>query len=147
MNWLFWQMGSAPFVGGGFGHFYAYAPIHIKYAIDRYAMEAKRQMDVLDRHLADKQFVAGTEYTIADMAIWPWYGKLALDQSYPNAGKFLQAADYKNVKRWADEIAARPGVKRGAMVNKVNGPLSEQLHERHDASDFDTKTQDKIAKT
>jgi Glutathione S-transferase len=145
-NWLFWQMGSAPFVGGGFGHFYAYAPIHIKYAIDRYAMEAKRQMDVLDKHLADKQFVAGSEYTIADMAIWPWYGRLALDQSYPNAGTFLDTQIYKNVKRWADEIAARPAVKRGVMVNKTSGDPSEQLHERHDASDFDTKTQDKIGK-
>jgi GST-like protein len=144
MNWLFWQMGSAPFLGGGFGHFYAYAPIHIKYAIDRYAMEAKRQMDVLDQQLAQNKFVAGSEYTIADMAIWPWYGKLALNQSYPNAGVFLDTGIYKNVKRWADEIAARPAVKRGCMVNKATGELSEQLHERHDASDFDTKTQDKI---
>lgn len=144
MNWLFWQMGSAPFVGGGFGHFYAYAPIHIKYAIDRYAMETKRQMDVLDQHLANNKFFAGDEYTIADMAIWPWYGKLALDQSYPNAGTFLDTGIYKNVKRWADEIAARPAVKRGCMVNKTSGDPSEQLHERHDASDFDTKTQDKI---
>src|SRR5690606_38647054 len=142
--WLFWQMGSAPFVGGGFGHFYAYAPIHIKYAIDRYAMEAKRQMDVLDQHLANNKYVAGDEYTIADMAIWPWYGKLALDQSYPNAGTFLDTKIYTNVKRWADEIAARPAVKRGCMVNKTSGDPSEQLHERHDASDFDTKTQDKI---
>ncbi|SMD14130.1 glutathione-dependent disulfide-bond oxidoreductase [Rhizobium sp. RU36D] len=145
MNWLFWQMGSAPFVGGGFGHFYAYAPIKIQYAIDRYAMETKRQLDVLDRNLADRQFVAGDEYTIADMAIWPWYGKLALDQSYPNAGTFLQTGKYTNVLRWAKELAARPALKRGIIVNKANGAPSEQLHERHDASDFETKTQDKIA--
>lgn len=145
MNWLFWQMGSAPFVGGGFGHFYAYAPIHIKYAIDRYAMEAKRQMDVLDRHLADNQFMAGKDYTIADMAIWPWYGKLALNQSYPNAGVFLDTKTYKNVARWANELAERPALIRGCMVNRTSGELSGQLHERHDASDFDLKTQDKIA--
>ncbi|WP_421592678.1 glutathione-dependent disulfide-bond oxidoreductase [Shinella sp. M27] len=143
-NWLFWQMGSAPFLGGGFGHFYAYAPIHIKYAIDRYAMEVKRQLDVLDRHLADNQYVAGTDYTIADMAIWPWYGALALGQAYGDAGTFLDVQSYKNVQRWTAEIAARPAVKRGRMVNKLTGDPSEQLHERHDASDFDTKTQDKI---
>ncbi len=147
LNWLFWQMGSAPFLGGGFGHFYAYAPIHIKYAIDRYAMEAKRQMDVLDKHLADNRYMAGSDYSIADMAIWPWYGNLALGQSYPNADVFLDAASYENVKRWADEIAARPAVKRGRMVNKASGDPSEQLHERHDAADFDTKTQDKIGKS
>lgn len=146
MNWLFWQMGSAPFMGGGFGHFYAYAPVKIKYAIDRYAMETKRQMDVLDRHLANNQFVAGSDYTIADMAIWPWYGKLPLGQSYPNAEIFLEAEKYTNVLRWAKEIAARPAVKRGIIVNKMSGDPSEQLHERHDASDFETKTQDKIAK-
>jgi GST-like protein len=143
-NWLFWQMGSAPFLGGGFGHFYAYAPIHIKYAIDRYAMEVKRQLDVLDRHLADNQYMAGTDYTIADMAIWPWYGALALGQAYGDAGTFLDVQSYKNVQRWTAEIAARPAVKRGRMVNKLTGDPSEQLHERHDASDFDTKTQDKI---
>jgi len=146
LNWLFWQMGSAPFLGGGFGHFYAYAPIHIKYAIDRFAMEAKRQMDVLDRHLAENRYMAGDEYSIADIAIWPWYGNLARGQSYPKAEVFLEAASYKNVKRWADEIAERPAVKRGRMVNKASGDPSEQLHERHDASDFDTKTQDKIGK-
>lgn len=143
-NWLFWQMGSAPFLGGGFGHFYAYAPIHIKYAIDRYAMEVKRQLDVLDRHLADNQYVAGADYTIADMAIWPWYGGLALGQAYGDAGTFLDVQIYKNVQRWTAEIAARPAVKRGRMVNKLTGDPSEQLHERHDASDFETKTQDKI---
>lgn len=147
LNWLFWQMGSAPFFGGGFGHFYAYAPIHIKYAIDRFAMEAKRQMDVLDRHLAESRYMAGDEYSIADIAIWPWYGNLARGQSYPKAEVFLEAASYKNVKRWADEIAERPAVKRGRMVNKASGDPSEQLHERHDASDFDTKTQDKTGKS
>ena len=147
LNWLFWQMGSAPFLGGGFGHFYAYAPIHIKYAIDRFAMEAKRQMDVLDRHLAESRYMAGDEYSIADIAIWPWYGNLARGQSYPKAEVFLEVASYKNVKRWADEIAERPAVKRGRMVNKASGDPSEQLHERHDASDFDTKTQDKIGKS
>jgi len=147
LNWLFWQMGSAPFLGGGFGHFYAYAPIHIKYAIDRFAMEAKRQMDVLDRHLVENRYMAGDEYSIADIAIWPWYGNLARGQSYPKAEVFLEAASYKNVKRWADEIAERPAVKRGRMVNKASGDPSEQLHERHDASDFDTKTQDKIGKS
>ncbi|NTJ43437.1 glutathione-dependent disulfide-bond oxidoreductase [Agrobacterium larrymoorei] len=147
LNWLFWQMGSAPFLGGGFGHFYAYAPIHIKYAIDRFAMESKRQLDVLDRHLANNRYMAGDEYSIADIAIWPWYGNLARGQSYPNAEVFLDAASYKNVKRWADEIAERPAVKRGRMVNKASGDPSEQLHERHDASDFETKTQDKIGKS
>jgi len=145
MNWLFWQMGSAPFLGGGFGHFYAYAPMHIKYAIDRYAMEVKRQLDVLDRHLVRNQFMAGSEYTIADMAIWPWYGRLALGQAYGDAGTFLEASGYRNLMRWTNEIAARPAVKRGCMVNRTSGDPAGQLHERHDASDFDTKTQDKIA--
>ena len=143
LSWLFWQMGSAPFLGGGFGHFYAYAPFKIEYAIDRYAMEVKRQLDVLDRRLAETKFVAGDEYTIADMAIWPWYGGLAKGWQY-GAGEFLQVQDYKNVQRWAEEIFQRPAVKRGRMVNRVTGEPSEQLHERHDASDFDTKTQDKI---
>lgn len=145
LNWLFWQMGSAPFVGGGFGHFFSYAPMKIQYAIDRYAMEAKRQLDVLNRQLAENEFVSGSEYTIADMAIWPWYGRLALDESYPDAGTFLSTHEYKNVLRWAKQLAARPALQRGVMVNKTSGPLSEQLHERHDASDFETKTQDKIA--
>ncbi|HSX73259.1 MAG TPA: glutathione-dependent disulfide-bond oxidoreductase [Shinella sp.] len=143
-NWLFWQMGSAPFLGGGFGHFYAYAPIRIQYAIDRYAMEVKRQLDVLDRHLADNRFMAGDDYTIADMAIWPWYGNLALGQAYGDAGTFLDVASYGHVQRWTAEIAARPAVKRGRMVNRLSGDPTEQLHERHDASDFDTKTQDKL---
>ncbi len=143
-NWLFWQMGSAPFLGGGFGHFYAYAPIRIQYAIDRYAMEVKRQLDVLDRHLADNQFMAGSEYTIADMAIWPWYGAIALGQAYGDAGTFLDVQTYKNVQRWTAEIAARPAVQRGRKVNRLSGDPADQLHERHDASDFDTKTQDKI---
>ena len=145
MNWLFWQMGSAPFLGGGFGHFFAYAPMHIKYAIDRYAMEAKRQMDVLDRHLADHQFMAGSEYSIADMAIWPWYGKVTIDQSYPNATEFLEGRSYKNVLRWTEEVGARPAVKRGVMVNRISGDPAGQLPERHDASDFETRTADKIA--
>ncbi len=146
MNWLFWQMGSAPFLGGGFGHFYAYAPMKIKYAIDRYAMEVKRQLDVLDRHLADNKYMAGSEYSIADMAIWPWYGNLAQGKAYGDAGDFLDVGSYKHLQRWTAEIFARPGVQRGRMVNRVSGEPSEQLHERHDASDFDTKTQDKIAK-
>ncbi|WP_296067052.1 glutathione-dependent disulfide-bond oxidoreductase [uncultured Agrobacterium sp.] len=146
LNWLFWQMGSAPFLGGGFGHFYAYAPIKIKYAIDRYAMEVKRQLDVLDRHLAENQYLAGSEYTIADMAVWPWYGKIALGQAYGDAGAFLEADGYKNVMRWTLEVGERPAVERGVIVNKTSGDPSEQLHERHDASDFDTKTQDKIGK-
>ena len=146
LNWLFWQMGSAPFLGGGFGHFYAYAPVKIKYAIDRYAMEVKRQLDVLDRHLAENRYLAGDEYTIADMAVWPWYGKIALGQAYGDAGAFLEADGYKNVMRWTLEIGERPAVKRGVIVNKTSGDPSEQLHERHDASDFETKTQDKIGK-
>lgn len=144
LNWLFWQMGSAPYLGGGFGHFYAYAPEKFEYAIDRFAMETKRQMDVLDRHLADNQFMAGDEYSIADMAIWAWYGALALGRLY-DAGEFLDVTSYKNVVRWAEEIGKRPAVIRGRKVNRINGPLEDQLHERHDASDFDTKTQDKVA--
>ena len=144
LNWLFWQMGSAPFLGGGFGHFYAYAPEKIEYAINRYAMEAKRQLDVLDRELANRPFIAGDSYTIADMAIWPWYGQLALGRLY-SAGEFLDVSNYKNVQRWAQAIDARPAVQRGRMVNRLSGEPSSQLHERHDASDFDTRTQDKIA--
>lgn len=143
MNWLFWQMGSAPYLGGGFGHFYAYAPFKIEYAIDRFAMEAKRQMDVLDRNLADREFMAGDEYSIADMAIWPWYGALAKGIIY-DAGEFLQVHEYKNVIRWTDQLAEREAVKRGRMVNRTFGEPSSQLRERHDASDFDTKTQDKL---
>ena len=143
MNWLFWQMGSAPYLGGGFGHFYAYAPVKIEYAIDRFAMEAKRQMDVLDRNLADREFMAGDEYSIADMAIWPWYGALAKGIIY-EAGEFLQVHEYKNVIRWTDQLAEREAVKRGRMVNRTFGDPSSQLRERHDASDFDMKTQDKL---
>ena len=143
LSWLFWQVGSAPFLGGGFGHFYAYAPIKIEYAIDRYAMETKRQMDVLNRHLADHRYMCGDEYTIADMAIWPWYGGMAKGLLY-EGGEFLQVHEYTNVIRWADELAERPGVKRGRMVNRVSGDPSSQLHERHDASDFDLRTQDKL---
>ena len=143
LSWLFWQMGSAPFVGGGFGHFYAYAPEKIEYAIDRYAMETKRQLDVLDRRLADNEFVAGSEYTIADMAIWPWYGGMVKGLQY-EAGEFLSVHEYKNVLRWAEQLAARPAVARGRKVNRTSGDPAAQLHERHDASDFDTKTQDKI---
>lgn len=143
LSWLFWQVGSAPFLGGGFGHFYAYAPIKIEYAIDRYAMETKRQMDVLNRHLADHRYMCGDEYTIADMAIWPWYGGMAKGLLY-EGGEFLQVHEYTNVIRWADELAERPGVKRGRMVNRVSGEPSSQLHERHDASDFDLRTQDKL---
>ena len=143
LSWLFWQVGSAPFLGGGFGHFYAYAPIKIEYAIDRYAMETKRQMDVLDRHLADNRYMCGDDYTIADMAIWPWYGGMAKGLLY-EGGEFLQVHEYTNVIRWADELAERPGVKRGRMVNRVSGDPSSQLHERHDASDFDLRTQDKL---
>ena len=144
LSWLFWQMGSAPFLGGGFGHFYAYAPHKIQYAIDRYAMETKRQMDVLDRRLADSAFVAGDSYTIADMAIWPWYGALAKGQLY-EAGEFLQAHSYTHVLRWADMLAQRPAVRRGRMVNRRFGDPASQLHERHDASDFELRTQDKLA--
>ncbi|MCE8011443.1 glutathione-dependent disulfide-bond oxidoreductase [Billgrantia desiderata] len=142
LNWLFWQMGSAPYLGGGFGHFYAYAPTKIEYAIDRFAMEAKRQLDVLDRRLAESRYLGGDDYTIADIANWAWYGQLALDRVY-DAGEFLQVQDYEHVQRWAREIDARPAVKRGRMVNRTFGPLEQQLHERHDASDFETNTQDK----
>jgi GST-like protein len=144
LSWLFWQMGSAPYLGGGFGHFYAYAPTKIEYAIDRFAMEAKRQLDVLDRRLAESRYLGGKDYTIADMAVWPWYGALAKGQIY-GAGEFLSVHEYKHVNRWADEIAQRPAVKRGRIVNRLQGDPAAQLHERHDASDFDTKTQDKVA--
>jgi len=143
LSWLFWQMGSAPYLGGGFGHFYAYAPTKIEYAIDRFAMETKRQLDVLDRRLAESRYLAGDEYTIADMAVWPWYGTLAKGQLY-EAGEFLQVGEYRNVLRWTDEIAQRPAVQRGRMVNRTWGQPTSQLHERHDASDFDTRTQDKL---
>jgi GST-like protein len=142
INWLFWQMGSAPYLGGGFGHFYAYAPYKMEYPIDRFSMEVKRQLDVLDRQLAENPFIAGDDYTIADMAIFPWYGNLALGRQY-NAGEFLDVASYKNVVAWAEKLDARPAVKRGRMVNRTSGEPHEQLRERHDASDFDTKTQDK----
>ena len=143
LSWLFWQMGSAPFLGGGFGHFYAYAPEKIEYAINRYAMEVKRQLDVLDRHLAGREYMAGGEYTIADMAIWPWYGNLVKGLLY-EAGTFLDVQAYANVVRWTDAIAQRPAVKRGRMVNRAFGDPASQLHERHDAGDFDTRTQDKL---
>ena len=142
MNWLFWQMGSAPYLGGGFGHFYAYAPTKMEYAIDRFAMEVKRQLDVLDRRLAESAYISGDDYTIADIAIFPWYGGLVKGWQY-GAAEFLSVQDYKNVQRWADVILARPAVKRGRMVNRMSGEPSEQLRERHDSSDFDTKTQDK----
>ncbi len=143
LSWLFWQMGSAPYLGGGFGHFYAYAPFKIEYAIDRFAMETKRQLDVLDRRLADNEYLAGDQYTIADIAVFPWYGGLAQGLLY-GAGEFLSVQDYKNVQRWTAAIASRPAVKRGRMVNRVSGDPAKQLHERHDASDFETRTQDKI---
>ncbi len=144
LSWLFWQVGSAPFLGGGFGHFYAYAPVKLQYPIDRYAMEVKRQMDVLNRHLATHRYMVGDTYTIADMAIWPWYGALSKGQLY-EAGEFLQVHEYTHVVRWAEEIAQRPGARRGRMVNRVMGDPASQLHERHDASDFETNTQDKLA--
>jgi GST-like protein len=143
LSWLFWQMGSAPFLGGGFGHFYAYAPTKIEYAIDRYAMEVKRQLDVLDRRLAESKYLAGDDYTIADIAVWPWYGGLAKGLAY-GAGEFLSVQDYKNVQRWTDQIGERPAVKRGRMVNRAFGEPAEQLRERHDASDFELRTQDKL---
>ena len=143
LSWLFWQMGSAPFLGGGFGHFYAYAPTKLEYPINRYAMEVKRQLDVLDRRLADNEFISGSDYTIADMAIWPWYGGLVKGWQY-GAAEFLSVQDYENVLRWADQLLARPAVARGRKVNRTSGEPSGQLHERHDASDFDTKTQDKV---
>lgn len=145
LSWLFWQMGSAPYLGGGFGHFYAYAPSKIEYAIDRFAMEVKRQLDVLDRRLAESEYLAGPEYTVADIAVWPWYGALVKGLLYGESGRFLQVQDYKNVLRWDETIAARAAVQRGRKVNRISGPPSDQLHERHDAGDFDTKTQDKVA--
>jgi GSH-dependent disulfide-bond oxidoreductase len=144
LSWLFWQMGSAPYLGGGFGHFYAYAPTKIEYAIDRFAMETKRQLDVLDRRLGETAYLAGDAYTIADIAVWPWYGGLAKGLLY-GAGEFLSVKDYKNVQRWADVIGERPAVKRGRIVNRLQGDPAAQLHERHDASDFDLRTQDKLA--
>jgi GST-like protein len=143
LSWLMWQMGSAPFLGGGFGHFYAYAPFKQEYPINRYAMEVKRQLDVLDRQLAESEYIAGSDYTIADMAIWPWYGALAKGLVY-DAGEFLQVQEYRNVQRWTDQLAARPAVRRGRMVNRVAGDPASQLRERHDASDFDLRTQDKL---
>jgi GST-like protein len=143
LSWLFWQMGSTPYVGGGFGHFYAYAPEKIEYAIDRFAMETKRLLDVLDRRLGESRYLAGDALTIADIANFPWYGGLVEGSAY-NAGEFLSVQDYKNVKRWADEIGARPAVRRGRMVNRTSGDPAKQLRERHDASDFETKTQDKL---
>jgi GST-like protein len=143
LSWLFWQMGSAPYLGGGFGHFYAYAPTKMEYPIDRFTMEVKRQLDVLDRRLGESAYLAGDDYTIADIATWPWYGALAKGWLY-GAAEFLQVQDYTNLQRWADAIFARPAVQRGRMVNRVTGEASSQLHERHDASDFDTRTQDKL---
>ena len=143
LSWLFWQMGSAPYLGGGFGHFYAYAPEKIEYAINRFAMETKRQLDVLDRHLAENEYMCGDEYTIADMAIWPWYGQLLLNRLYDGA-EFLDAPSYKHVNRWTGQIGDREAVKRGRMVNRVQGDPETQLHERHDASDFELRTQDKL---
>jgi GSH-dependent disulfide-bond oxidoreductase len=144
LSWLFWQMGSAPYVGGGFGHFYAYAPVKIEYAIDRFAMETKRQLDVLNRRLADNEYIAGDTYTIADIAIFPWYGSLAKGWAY-NAAEFLSVQEYTHVQRWVDMLLARPAVQRGRMVNRTSGEPATQLHERHDASDFQNKTQDKLA--
>ena len=143
LSWLFWQMGSAPYLGGGFGHFYAYAPSKMEYPINRFAMEVKRQLDVLDKRLAQTEYLGGSAYTIADIAVWPWYGALVKGVVY-GAGEFLQVQEYKNVQRWTDQIARRPAVKRGRMVNRTSGEPSSQLHERHDASDFDTKTADKF---
>jgi GSH-dependent disulfide-bond oxidoreductase len=143
LNWLFWQMGAAPHLGGGFGHFYAYAPVKIKYCIDRFAMEVKRQLDLLDKHLANNQYICGDEYTIADIAIWPWYSGVLSNEAY-EAAEFLDVKSYTSLQRWAKEIAQREAVIRGRKVNRPFGPLEDQLHERHDASDFDTKTQDKL---
>ncbi|WP_024515473.1 glutathione-dependent disulfide-bond oxidoreductase [Bradyrhizobium sp. Tv2a-2] len=143
LSWLFWQMGSAPYLGGGFGHFYAYAPSKMEYAIDRFAMEIKRQLDVLDRRLADNEYLSGGDYSIADIAVWPWYGALAKGLLY-GGGEFLSVQDYKHVQRWTNQIAKRPAVKRGRMVNRVSGDPASQLRERHAASDFETRTQDKI---
>jgi GST-like protein len=147
LSWLFWQMGAAPFLGGGFGHFFAYAPEKLEYPINRYAMEAKRQFDVLNRRLAESEYVAGPDYTIADMAIWPWYGGVALNRTYEGAGEFLAVGEYEHLTRWAKRIDARPAVKRGRIVNKMTGDPSEQLHERHDASDFELRTEDKVPLT
>jgi GST-like protein len=147
LSWLMWQVGSAPFLGGGFGHFFAYAPEKFEYPINRYAMEAKRQFDVLNRRLAESEYVAGPDYTIADIAIWPWFGGIALGRNYPGAAEFLATDEYEHVLRWARTIDARPAVKRGRIVNKMTGDESEQLHERHDASDFELRTEDKIART
>lgn len=144
LSWLSWQMGSAPFLGGGFGHFFAYAPTKQEYPINRYAMEAKRQLDVLDRRLADNEYIAGEDYSIADVAIWPWYGGIALGRSYEGADVFLATHEYAHLQRWAKQIDARPAVRRGRIVNKLTGELHEQLHERHDASDFELRTQDKL---
>jgi GSH-dependent disulfide-bond oxidoreductase len=144
LNWLFWQMGAGPFLGGGFGHFYTYAPVKIEYAIDRFAMEVKRQFDVLDRRLADNEYLAGADYTIADMAVWPWYGAVVTGQVYPGSTEFLSVHEYTNVVRWTEQIAERPAVQRGRMVNRAMGDPASQLRERHDASDFATKTQDKL---
>jgi len=145
LSWLFWQMGSAPFLGGGFGHFFAYAPEKIEYAINRYSMEAKRQFDVLNRRLGESEYIAGEHYSIADIAIWPWYGGVALGRSYPGANEFLATDEYENLMRWARAIDARPAVRRGRIVNKLTGDEREQLHERHDRSDFELRTEDKIA--
>ncbi|MBN9034673.1 MAG: glutathione-dependent disulfide-bond oxidoreductase [Rhizobiales bacterium] len=145
MSWLFWQMGAAPFLGGGFGHFYAYAPMKIEYAINRYAMEVKRQLDVLNRHLAGHEYMAGTEYSIADIAIWPWYGRLAAKAAYDDAGEFLAVDEYQHLQRWMKKVGERPAAQRGSMVNRTFGDPARQLRERHDASDFETKTQDKAA--
>jgi GST-like protein len=143
LSWLFWQMGSAPYLGGGFGHFYVYAPVKIEYAIDRFTMETKRQLDVLDRRLAANAWLAGNEYSIADIAVWPWYGQVVLGTVY-NATEFLQVQEYPNLLRWAEKIAARPAVQRGRMVNRTVGEPASQLLERHDAGDFLTKTRDKV---
>jgi len=147
LNWLFWQMGSAPYLGGGFGHFYAYAPSKIEYAIDRFAMEVKRQLDVLDRRLAEAPFLAGEAYSIADIAVFPWYGGLVKGWLYGASAQFLSVQDYGHVQRWADALLARPAVRRGRMVNRTSGPLQEQLRERHDAADFENRTQDKLAES
>ncbi|MCY7339255.1 MAG: glutathione-dependent disulfide-bond oxidoreductase, partial [Sphingomonas bacterium] len=147
LSWVFWEMGSAPFLGGGFGHVYAYAPPKQEYPINRYAMEVKRQLDVLDRRLADHAYIAGADYSIADIAIWPWYGLIVRGEIYDDAGIFLDAASYRHLARWTEQVGARPAVKRGRMVNRTTGPLDQQLRERHHASDFDLRTQDKLETT
>jgi GST-like protein len=144
LSWLIWQMGAAPFLGGGFGHFFAYAPEKFEYPINRYAMEVKRQLDVLERRLGESEYIAGSEYSIADIAIWPWYGGIALGRSYERADEFLAVHEYENLMRWTKAIDARPAVRRGRIVNKMTGDPSKQLHERHDASDFELRTQDKL---